>query len=188
MTGDPRFLAIAAAAAATLLVVVFLRAALHKAADVARFAGYLDDYRLLSERFVEPAAKALVALELGTVGLLVWPATARVGAGLAFALLALYGAAIAINLGRGRRRIDCGCGGPAQPLSPALLWRNAVLAGLALLPLTHGTGALGFGEAAAAVSSGLMLFLFVTLAEQTLANDGHLRLIRDTLTGKGPVP
>ncbi|KAI2674675.1 MauE/DoxX family redox-associated membrane protein, partial [Pseudomonas sp. TNT3] len=49
--------------------------------------------------------------------------------------IALYAAAIGINLWRGRRDIDCGCAGPdqVQPLRPVLLLRNSVLVGLALL-------------------------------------------------------
>ena len=44
------------------------------------------------------------------------------------ALLLAYAAVMAINLVRGRRFIDCGCGGAAQPLSLGLVLRNVVLA------------------------------------------------------------
>jgi hypothetical protein len=49
-------------------------------------------------------------------------------------VLLLYGFAIAVNLARGRRDIDCGCGGlmERQALSEALVLRNALLAGAAL--------------------------------------------------------
>jgi hypothetical protein len=52
------------------------------------------------------------------------------GAVAAIALLALYSAAIALNLARGRRDIDCGCLGPGhrQPLSEWLVARNAAAA------------------------------------------------------------
>jgi hypothetical protein len=47
-------------------------------------------------------------------------------------------AAIALNLWRGRRTIDCGCGalGARQPISEWLLVRNAVVAVAALLVLS----------------------------------------------------
>ena len=47
----------------------------------------------------------------------------------ALGLLALYSGALALNLARGRRDLDCGCLGPAnrQRISPGLLWRNAVV-------------------------------------------------------------
>jgi hypothetical protein len=53
----------------------------------------------------------------------------------AVALLVLYSVAIAINLVRGRREIDCGCFGPAArvPLSGGLVARNALLIGAAAL-------------------------------------------------------
>lgn len=185
MTAEPRLLAMAAAAATVLLVVLFLRAAFHKLSDLARLQGYVDDYRILPPALAEPAAKGLGAAEALTVALLVIPATVRAGAALALLLLLLYAGAIALNLSRGRRRIECGCGGPAQMLSPALVLRNGVLGALALLPLSAGFNPLSLGEAAAAVSSGLLLFLFVTLCEQLLANDGHARLLRQSLSGKG---
>jgi hypothetical protein len=53
---------------------------------------------------------------------------------LAAGLLAVYTGAIAINLARGRRDIDCGCAGPAlrEPLSGWLLGRNGILLAAAL--------------------------------------------------------
>ena len=185
MSGEPRLLAMAAAAAAVLLIVLFLRTAFHKASDLVRFQGYVDDYRLLPEALVEPAAKGLVATEALAVVLLVVPGTVAVGAALAAGLLLFYAAVMALSLKRGRRRIECGCGGPAQTLSAALVLRNLLLAGLALLPLSTGFAALSLGEALAAVSSGLLVFLFVTLAEQVLANDGHVRRLRESLGGAG---
>ncbi|KQT42048.1 hypothetical protein ASG43_17385 [Aureimonas sp. Leaf454] len=175
----------AAASATVLFVVLFLRAAFHKASDLVRFQGYVDDYALLPEPLVEPVAKGLVAAELLTVALLVVPMTVSVGAAFALALLLVYAGGIAINLKRGRRRIECGCGGPAQMLSAALVLRNGLLGALALLPLVAGFNALSLGEAAAAVSSGLLLVLFVALAEQLLANDGHVQRLRASLSGKG---
>src|SRR5439155_1412646 len=63
---------------------------------------------------------------------------ARVAGLLAAAsLLVVYGAAIAVNLARGRWDIDCGCAGPAdrRPITGWLVARNAVLAAAALAGL-----------------------------------------------------
>lgn len=104
--------------------------AAHKLRDRLRFQGILADYRLLPQALVPIAACLLVGVELGlAAGLLVaWtaPAAALAAAG----VLTVYGLAIGINLARGRRDIDCGCGGPGQPLHPWLLARNAVLVGV----------------------------------------------------------
>ena len=100
-----------------------------KFADISQFAAALDNYRVLHGALVAPAAWTIPALEvLAALGLL-FPA-ARAGAVLLTAvLLSIFTAAIAVNLARGRREIDCGCFGPAlrQTLSGWLIARNAIL-------------------------------------------------------------
>lgn len=71
------------------------------------------------------AAEALVAAA-AAAGI----AGARVAAAV---LLAGYAALMALNLLRGRSFIDCGCGGPSQPISPVLVARNLVLVGAFLV-------------------------------------------------------
>lgn len=170
------FTSMAAAAATTFTVLVFLRAGWHKLSDFGTFTGYVADYRLLPEALVEPAARGLAGVEFLAVALLVYPPTARAGAMLAVAMLALYGVAMAINIARGRTRIECGCGGAAQRLSLALLLRNALLAAIAAQPALTGTAPLGFAEAATAVVAGLLAWFVYNVIEQLLANDGHMRL------------
>ena len=114
------------------LALLLLVAALHKARDLTGFRATLANYRLLPARATWPAAVTVVGGELSVAAaLLVVPA---LGAPAAATLLAGYTAAIAINLARGRRDIDCGCAGPArrQPLRPWLLVRNALLVAAAL--------------------------------------------------------
>ena len=45
-------------------------------------------------------------------------------------LLSAYAAAIAVNLGRGRRDLACGCGGPDErrPIAAWMVWRNILIA------------------------------------------------------------
>lgn len=172
------FPAMVAASATTFTALLFLRAAWHKAADFGTFTGYVADYRLVLERLVEPAAHLLIAAEFATVLLLVLPLTAGFGAVFALVLLGLYAAGIAINLARRRTSIECGCGGPAQPLSPVLLLRNAFLAAIAATVFAATEQPLGFAEAAAALGCGLTLWLIYAVIEQLLANAGHIRLTR----------
>lgn len=113
---------------------LLLAAARHKLRDPAGFRNALAGYRLLPERAVSAAARAVPAVEAAAgVGLLV-PGSGAGPALLAAGLLTAYGAAIALNLARGRSAIDCGCGGPAggQRLSWGLVVRNALLVGMAL--------------------------------------------------------
>lgn len=121
------------------LALLFAAAARHKAREPVRFAATLRDYRLLPAGWVPAAARLLIALEAAAAAALLVPPADPLGPALGLALLALYSGAIAWNLARGRRHIDCGCLGPLdrarrQPLSAWLLARNALLiAGAALL-------------------------------------------------------
>lgn len=111
------------------LVLLFASAAFHKLRDRAGFASVLAAYRLLPEAVV-PAATIVVALtELAVAAALALGSTV-VGPAGALALLCVYAVAIAVNLARGRRTIDCGCGalGARQPIGEWLLARNAFLA------------------------------------------------------------
>lgn len=123
-----------------LLGLLLAAAAWHKWASFDRFVAILRDYRLLPAHLARPAAAMVVAAEtalaLGWLSGVMASRTAVVTAG----MFSVYGAAIAVNLLRGRVHISCGCGLGGSPdgghlLSWTLVLRNAVLAGLALLPL-----------------------------------------------------
>jgi hypothetical protein len=123
---------VAALALRASLSLLLASAALAKLRDLRGFGAAVAGYRLLPEALAAPAAAVFVAAELAlAAGLWLAPAPATLGAA---ALFALYGLAIAANLARGRRDIDCGCGGPLgrQPLSAGLVVRNLVLAAAAL--------------------------------------------------------
>ena len=111
------------------LAAVLLQSAAHKLRGIAVFAAAIRGYRLLPEKLSVAAAATFTAAELA-IGLgLLAPSTGTFPARAACALIALYSLAVAVNLARGRREIDCGCAGPAvrQPLRGALLVRNAAL-------------------------------------------------------------
>lgn len=115
-------------------------AAWHKWASFERFVAVLQDYELLPPALTRPVARLVIFTEValalgwfaGSVNTWVAPLTAG--------LFSVYGAAIAINLHRGRVHISCGCGlGEFSEGDHLLSWtqvlRNAVLTGIALLPL-----------------------------------------------------
>ena len=105
-------------------------AASHKLLNPSGFAATVRDYRVLPAMLTGVAASFLAVAELATAISLLVPAADPVGPAAALALIALYTAAIGINLARGRRQLDCGCLGPAkrQPIAPWLLLRNGLLA------------------------------------------------------------
>ncbi len=115
------------------LSAAFAAAALHKWRDLGAFSAAVAAHRLVPDAAVGALARALAACETAVAAGLLLPASAAMAGWCAAALLALYSGAIAINLARGRREIDCGCSAHPQPLSPGLLVRNAALAA-AVLP------------------------------------------------------
>jgi uncharacterized membrane protein len=115
------------------LALVMFAAARHKLAEPDVFGAALAAYRLVPQSMVPAATRTLPVIELLLGAAILIPATrAPALTGLA-ALVLLYAAAIGINLARGRRDIDCGCGGESHPLSWGLVARNLVLAAAALI-------------------------------------------------------
>jgi uncharacterized membrane protein YphA (DoxX/SURF4 family) len=118
---------------ALLLAGIFLPSAWSKLRAMDELEGIVADYRLLPEPFVRPVTRTLPILEIGAGLLLLVPATRASGALLAMALLSVFALAMAINLARGRREIDCGCflGRQKERIGWPLVARNLVLVALA---------------------------------------------------------
>jgi hypothetical protein len=163
------------------LSLLFGTAALHKLRDVASFRAALERYELLPPLWAVPAGAAVIAAEVGiAVGLLLPPA-APVAALAAAALLVLYGAAIAANLARGRRDIDCGCSGPArrQPISGWLVARNALLATLAVgAAVPMGSRSLTWVDGITVVAGVVAAALLYVAADGLLATSASERIHR----------
>lgn len=161
---------LAANIAACALCLIFLASAWHKWRNPADFLRALAAYRLLPPSVLPTAVPLIIGLE-------VFAAVAVWAGGLGFApvmaLLVLYSSAIAINLGRGRTHMDCGCGGQPIHLSGHLLLRNG---GLLLLAMFGARGAPGWHSAAVALVSvlcGAIVLLLYLTANQLLANRSY---------------
>jgi hypothetical protein len=178
-------------ATSAALALVFSHAAWHKLRDLGAFSAAVAAYELLPASLAPLAAAQLAVAELLLVGTLLSPPARRAALVAAAALLALYGAAIAVNLARGRRDLDCGCTGPAlrQPLSGWLLARNAVLAVLALVaaqPLA--ARALGAADAIPVAGGALALFALHLAGNQLAANAPRAQALRAAMRGAGERP
>jgi hypothetical protein len=157
------------------LGLLFARAAVEKFKDLARFRAVLDAYSLLPTALVTlfaplvPVAESLIA-----AGLLAscFSDALRPAAGLAAAaLLGVYGAAIGLNLARGRKTLDCGCtvAGERRPIGLWMVVRNALLASLALLAAMPGESRmLGLIDAPLLVGGLLACLLLYASADQLL--------------------
>jgi hypothetical protein len=128
-----------------VLTGVFGAAAVTKLRALDAFVGIVHNYRLVPEPLERPIAYALPVLELAIALGVLLPVRAPAAVAAAI-MLALFAVAMAINLGRGRREIDCGCFATVlrQRLSWPLVVRNLLLAGMALA-LVPGPGVRGLG-------------------------------------------
>ena len=119
---------------ALMLAMLLGVAAGHKLADRERYLAVLKNYDLMPEPLVPLAGAAVVAAEIAAVLLLVLPSVRTLGACLSVALFATYALAIAVNLLRGRTRIDCGCFGFGRHdrIAWTMVVRNLALVALAL--------------------------------------------------------
>ena len=157
-------LAATAVAGRTCAGLVFLLAATQKAQAWRILPGVIANYRLLPRWMNRPAAVLLPPTEMVLAILLLsaqfnpWPSVA------AMALLGLFAAAMAINIGRGRGHIDCGCGETflRQTLNWTLVARNGLLV-LLLLPSLATVGHMAMPMILTATAAGIGLFLLYLL-------------------------
>lgn len=120
------------------LALLFGSALVHKLVDLPRFAAIVQDYEIGPRSWVRFFALLVPAAEGATATAFLLDSF--LAPWLGFGLLTAYSVAIGVNLARGRRDIDCGCGGPGgQRIGPGLLIRNALLAVAVLLTLVPTT-------------------------------------------------
>lgn len=161
-------LAICGGVAAVGNGLVFLAAGVAKLRNRRVFPGVVANYRLLPDALVGPVATVLPWAEvligaalLGGIALAAVPAAG---------LLLAFAVAMAVNIGRGRAHIDCGCGRSElrQPLSRNLVVRNVVLAAL-LVPALMGLPAFGSLAWGLSLAGGLALYLMTLLVNALAA-------------------
>ncbi len=165
---------------------LFLLAAVHKLTAAQHFRTILQEYRLLPDAIVTLVARIIPLLEilLGAGWLLLDQAVAIALA--SALLLALYTAAIGINLFRGRIHIGCGCGVAGtdkndQQLSTGLVVRNLLLIAISLaatIPaISRDLGAVDYVTLIATVPAGVLLYL---ASNQLLSNSAAIGAWRNS--------
>jgi hypothetical protein len=121
------------------IALVFVTAAAHKMRNPVLFAEVFAAYRVLPDAPARQLAWLVPCLELGVAAALCWKPSRRMAAMSGIALLIAYAWVLTINLLRGRRDLDCGCGAihDRRAIAAWMVWRNLFLAtalGIAALP------------------------------------------------------
>jgi hypothetical protein len=121
------------------IALLFASAAVHKLRDLARFTAVFAAYHVLPDAPARRVAWFIPCLELGVALALCWEPSRRAALIPAITVLIVYAAALAVNLLRGRRDLDCGCGTARsrRPIADWMIWRNLLLAsalGIAAVP------------------------------------------------------
>jgi hypothetical protein len=156
------------------LALLFVAAAWHKLSDRRRFETAVRAYELLPKRASSLLSWLLPAVEAAIAIGLLYPAWQRSAAIAAAGVLLLYTGAMAVNLARGRRRIDCGCfrSRSATPLSAGLVARNlGLIAAACVLLLPVGTRALTWIDGFTSVAT-LVTLSLLWMAAQRLSHTG----------------
>lgn len=116
--------------ASLFLGLVLVTAALPKIRNADEFQGVVANYRLLPSFLVMPFARLLPWIELACAVALLVPAWRETAAWVAAGLFVMFALGLAINVGRGRTHIDCGC--VRRPTSMSRIGMFHVLRALAL--------------------------------------------------------
>jgi hypothetical protein len=145
---------------ALAFVALFGSAAAAKLRAPAIFRATLADYRLVPRAVLHVASGLVIGVEVAVAVGLIWPATRAACSVIGAGVMLLYGAAIAINLARGRREIDCGCSLRRRPIGRWMVVRNLLFAVvLPVLALPVGPRELGTGDIATLGAALLVLTL-----------------------------
>jgi len=170
---------IVAVAFTGFVVWLFVVAGLHKLRQPAQFSELVAQYlpAFLRPLWRDTLVYPVGTLEIAIAAALLPPQTRAFAAIAAAFVLAAYALMMAWQLILGRRDLRCGCAGPASDVlvSPALVVRNLLMAGLALLlALPAGPMALsGAGILLALCMAVFMIGLYLG-AEQLISNGQHL--------------
>jgi hypothetical protein len=147
---------------------LFGASAFAKVRSFAMFCAILGEYRVLPSRVTAAAGAVICCLEFAVAVGLLWPGTRSSAATLGAVLLIAYAAAIAVNLIRGRRDLDCGCGYRPTAIGGWMVIRNVVLAALlTLLQMPLASRVLGLADYAT-IGGGLIGIVLLFLSAEAL--------------------
>ena len=112
------------------IALLLASAGVHKLRRLATFTEIFAAYRVVPDALARRLAWFIPWVELGVAAGLLWEPSRRVAIASAVAVLIAYAGGLSLNLLRGRRDLDCGCG-PARSrrtIAAWMVWRNLFLA------------------------------------------------------------
>lgn len=171
---DPVVAYVTALSLASLL----LGAAMHKFKHPREFVAVLSSYGLLPDALLPAAVRAIPLCELALALGLLYPASRQWAGVLGAVLLLVYAGVMARSLLAGRALPDCGCslGVQTQRVTTGLVWRNALLALLALnLAQSTLVRELGVYDWATVLFAALMGTALYSLANTLISNEVSTR-------------
>ena len=164
-----------------ILSYVFVDASIHKWQNLEEFKSTLGNYQILPESLMGAFVYSIPVVELLCGIALLIPYSTHLAASFGAVLLLMYMFAIGINLLKGRRTIDCGCGGTEQKqaISEWLILRNGILLFFAYIVMTAvQSRELAWLDWVVALLATAVGCLFYNIVNQLLVNKDLLKGLR----------
>ena len=168
-------------AVALFIAFVFAFAGFHKLMAYSRHAGIVADYQIVPAPLVPVLAPLVIILEFASAALVLLALTRSFGLVLSIGLFVIYLFSIGLNLLRGRRSIDCGCGwGPqGHQLSGWLIFRNLLMIAAALAALLpHIDRSLQAADWILVVFAAMAMIAIYFIGDLLIANGSKLSKLR----------
>ena len=164
---------------------IFAQSLFHKAQDLLRFSGYIENYHSFFIGNGYKIACVLIVIELFSLITCLVPSFNYVGQLTIVLLLLIYLSVISYAMISGKKKMECGCGDIPLIISKRIFLRNTFLVSLAILmiflPTTHEVLSSIIG-----IAGGIVLWFFYQLCEQLIRNsDLHCQLIENTFSREG---
>ena len=159
---------------------LFAQSGWQKIAAPAYYAEVINNYRVGSFTGTVGGAISIGLFELLIAGSLLTGFQASFAAMAAAFMLLAYGAAIGLNLRRGRREIDCGCGTgrSGEGISAWHIWRNLGFVVLLAFGSAQSSAAASGGKILLAAAAASLLFVIYHAAGELISNQPRLAELR----------
>jgi uncharacterized membrane protein YphA (DoxX/SURF4 family) len=136
---------------------VLFASSISKINNLRHYASIVASYQILPVSLVHPFAFSFPWIEAAIALLLLLGWQTRLAAALSALLMLMFILAIGVNLGRGRRDLECGCfgSGHSEKIGWKLIGRDTLLLLLSLLLVRQGGGAFAIDHLPASIQQAI---------------------------------